>query len=289
MSGLSGCCSKNSAMVNVGTAIDVFRAHQAHGFVAELVGMIDGSDAGLGGEERAGFAHGVDADASAYARGFFHSGGELFLGELVRRGETAVDNRVVAGLVDLDEVGAFFQFAPDRGDEFVDIVGVGRVRKDALRGIEAERVFVAAENVDGVATDAQARAGNLAAVDRIADGGIGGAGAFCAHVALGGEAGHQVIASGQRGSDGALRDRLLDGLKILRAGVKEEMDVRVDQAGKQSGITEVDYLSASWAGNFGAGFFDEIAFNENFARGDDLAGVDFEEARGVENDGALRR
>ena len=59
-----------------------------------------------------------------------------------------------------------------------------------LLGIVADSIFVAAQNVDGIAADAQARPGDEALIDGIAYRGVGGARAFGAHVALGGEAGH---------------------------------------------------------------------------------------------------
>ncbi len=74
-------------MVKVGTAKIAFLLHQAHGLVAELVGVIDGRDAGLRGVERAGLAGGMHGDAVADARGFFHRGFELRLGVLVGRDE----------------------------------------------------------------------------------------------------------------------------------------------------------------------------------------------------------
>ena len=86
--------------------------------------------------------------------------------------------------------------------------------------------------------------GNHALIDRVAHGGIGGARAFGAHVALGGESGHQVVPRGQRGDNGALRDRFLDGLQILCARVQEQMHVRVDQAGQQRGVAQIDDLRA---------------------------------------------
>ena len=183
-----------------------------------------------GGVERAGFAGGVDGDALADARGFGDGGGEFGFGVLVRRGEMAVAKRVVAGFVDLDEIGAFFELLANDGDEFGGVVGVGGVRENVLRGIEADGVFVAAENVDGVAADAQARAGNSPLIDGVAHGGVGGAGAFGAHVALGGEAGHQIVARGERGEDGALGDGFLDGLQDLR-----RRDAGTDGRGRRSG------------------------------------------------------
>jgi hypothetical protein len=62
---------------------DVLLAHQAHGFVAELRGVVDGGNAGLRGVERAGLAHGVDGDARAQAAGFFDGGCQLRLSVLV--------------------------------------------------------------------------------------------------------------------------------------------------------------------------------------------------------------
>ena len=58
-------------------------------------------------------------------------------------------------------------------------------------------------------------------------------GALGAHVALGGEAGHQIVARGQRRHHGALRHRFLDRLQVFGAGMQEQMHVCVDQAGHQ--------------------------------------------------------
>ena len=128
--------------------------------------------------------------------------------------------------------------------EFVGIVGIVRVGQNVLLRVVADGVFVAAEDVDGVAADAQPRAGNAAFVNGIANGGIGRARAFGAHVALRGEAGHQVVARGQRSRDGALRHRFLHGLQIFRAGMQKQMDVGIDQPGKQRAIAQVDDFRA---------------------------------------------
>ena len=131
------------------------------------------------------------------------------------------------------------------GDEFRGVVRVGGVGKNVLLGVVADGVFVTAENIDGVAADAQARAGNLTAIDGVAHGGVGRAGAFGAHVAFGGESGEQIVAGGDGGRDGALRNGFCDCLQILGAGVEEEMDVRVNQAGEKSGVAKIN--------NFGVG------------------------------------
>ncbi len=91
------------------------------------------------------------------------------------------------------------------GDKFVGGVRIIGVGQNALLGVVADGVFVAAEDIDGVAADAQAGPRNAAFIDGIADGGIGGARTFGAHIAFRGKAGHQVVAGGQSRGDGALR------------------------------------------------------------------------------------
>jgi hypothetical protein len=91
---------------------------------------------------------------------------------------------------------------------------------------------MAAENIDGIATDSKARTGNLAPIDGVTDGCVGGAGALGTHVAFSSESSDQVVAGGDSSHDGALGDRLLDSLKVFRAGVKEEVNVRVDKSGE---------------------------------------------------------
>ena len=53
-----------------GDGEDLFLAHDAHGLVAQLIGMVDGCHAGASGVECSGFAGGMDGDAIAGARGF---------------------------------------------------------------------------------------------------------------------------------------------------------------------------------------------------------------------------
>ena len=213
---------------------DLLLAHDAHGFVAELVGVVDGGDAGACGIERAGLSGGVDRDALADARGFVDAAVEFGFGVLIGRGKFAIDDGVRAGFVDLDEVRAFFELLADHGDEFGGVVGVRGIGENVLRGIVADGVFVAAENIDGIAADAQARAGNQPVIDGVANSGVGGAGAFGAHVALGGESGHADRRARPAWPDGALRHGFFHGLQIFRAGMEEQVDVRVDQARQQS-------------------------------------------------------
>jgi hypothetical protein len=154
--------------------VDLLLAHDAHGFRAELVGMVDGSDTGLGCVEGSGLSGGVDSDAGAQASGLMNGGFKLGLGVLVRRGELTIDEAVGAGLVDLDEVCALFVLGSYGGDKFVGSVGVGGVGGDVFGGIEVDCVLMSAEDIDGIAADAQAGTGNESGVDGIANGRISG-------------------------------------------------------------------------------------------------------------------
>ncbi len=263
--------------------------HQAHGLVAELGAVIDGSDAGLDGVERARLALRVHADDGAEALRFFDRGGQLRLGVLVGRVQHAIHHGVWAGLVHLDEVRTLLVLLADDFDNLVAGVGVVGVGEHVLRGVEVVGVFMAAENVDGVGADAHARTGNDAGVDGIADRRAGGAGAFGAHVALRGEAGHEVGFGGLLGEDGAPWDGLLDGLQVLRAGMQEQMHVRVDETGEQRGVAEVDDVRALRMIDGCAHGLDALALDENLAGLKDVAGVHLEKTRGVEHDGGVGR
>jgi hypothetical protein len=123
---------------------------------------------------------------------------------------------------------------------------------------------VAAEDVDGVAADAQAGPGEEALVDGVADGGVSGTGTFGSHVAFGGEAGHEIFARCQDRRQGALRYRLLHGLHVFGAGVQEQVDVGVNQAGQEGAITEVDDFGSGRMSYRRAGFGDAVGYNEYF-------------------------
>ena len=152
---------------------DLLVAHDPHRFIAELEGMIHRHYARAGGVKRPGFSGGVYRHALAHARGLLHRGAKLGFGVLVGRGELAAVVRVGAGLVDLDEIRAFLELLPDRLHQLPRVVRPRGVGEHALLGVEAVCIFVPAEDVDGIAADAQARTRNPAIVDGVAYGGVG--------------------------------------------------------------------------------------------------------------------
>ena len=62
---------------------DLLFLHQPHGFVAELIGVVDRDHAGLRGEERSRLSGGMNRHVFAEASRFFHRGFELRLGVLI--------------------------------------------------------------------------------------------------------------------------------------------------------------------------------------------------------------
>ena len=155
-----------------------------------------------------------------------------------------------------------------------------------LFGIEIDCVLVAAQQVDGIAADAQTRAGDQAPVDGVAHGGIGRTGAFGAHIALGSEAGHQVILRGQDGDDGSLWHGFLHGLQIFRAGVQEQVNVRVNESRQQRAGAQVDGFGAGWMSNGSPGFHDAAVAHQHLSGRDDAAGFDVDQPGGMQHNGA---
>jgi len=71
--------------------------------------------------------------------------------------------------------------------------------------------------------------------------------------------------------------------------MEEEVHMRVDEAGEQRGVAEIDDLSALGMVDGSGDGADAVAFNEDLARLQERAGVDLEQAGGVEDDGRVRR
>ncbi len=208
---------------------------------------------------------------------------------MVWRGEDSVLDRVLSCFVDLGEVGSAFALLADDFDELLGRVGEVGVGENVLGRVVADGVFVASEEVDGVAAYAHSRAGNQAGVDGVAYGYVGAACAFGAHVALGGEACEEVEARGVGGDERSLGDAFFNRLQVFGAGVQEEMHVRVDEAWHQGCVAEVDELCSGWMSDAGAYGRDAFAFDADFGGRDDPSGGDVEHSRGVEDNWGLRR
>jgi len=87
---------------------DLLFAHETHGPVIELIGVIDGRDARLRSIERAWLTRGMHGDATAQAGGLLYRGDQLRFRVLVRRRKLSVAQGIGAGFVYLGEVRAFF-------------------------------------------------------------------------------------------------------------------------------------------------------------------------------------
>ncbi len=148
-------------------------------------------------------------------------------------------------------------------------------------------VFVTSENTDGVAADAHAWTGNQSGVDGIAHGGVGRAGTLGSHVALGGEARHQIVASRDLGEDRALGHRFDDSLQILGPWMEEKMDVGVDESGHQCCRAQINHRGATGMGDRRTSFNNAIAAHQHLAGADERAMFHIEHVGGVEHDGVV--
>src|SRR5579872_1166025 len=81
---------------------DLLFAHEPHGLVAKLVGVIDGGHASLRRIERPRFSGSVNRNPFTGAGRFVDSGSEFGFCVLINRSEAAIANRVRAGFVNLD-------------------------------------------------------------------------------------------------------------------------------------------------------------------------------------------
>ena len=81
----------------------------------------------------------------------------------------------------------------------------------------------------------------------------------------------------------------LDCLQVFRAGMQEEMNVRVDEAGQQGCVAEVDDLCTLRMLDGLADGANALALNQNFAGLEDDASIDLEQAGRVEDDGCGER
>jgi hypothetical protein len=76
-------------------------------------------------------------------------------------------------------------------------------------------------------------------------------------------------------------------LKIFSTGMEEEMDVRVDEAGEERRVAEVDDARVCRVVNGCADGANAVALDKNFAGLEESAGVNLEEACGMKHDGLL--
>ena len=269
--GSSGVIGEVFADGEGGHGEDPFLFHEAHGFIAELIGVINGEDTRLGGVESTGFSGGVDGDVFPSAGGFLDGRGKFGLGVLVGGGETALADGVGAGLIDFDEVRAFLELLANDGDELPGRIGIGGVGEDVLLGIIVNRIFVSAKDIDGVAADAESRAGDKAGVDCVADGGVGRTSAFGAHIAFGGETGEEIFASSESGDDRAFGNGFLNGLQVFRTRMKEKMDVGIDETGEERDVTEIENLRGRRVLDAGADFDDTAGLDKDFGGSNNLS------------------
>ncbi len=154
--------------------------------------------------------------------------------------------------------------------------------------IEAVGVFVASEDIDGVAADAHAWTRYEAFVDGVANSGIGRARALCSHISFGSKPGHQVVAGGENREYGPTWNGLFDCLQVLGSRMEKQVNMSIDKTGHQRGVSQIDHLYSGSTSDAFPNLGDSLSSNENFARLDDLPRLDIEESGRMQQNRWLR-
>ncbi len=248
--------------------------------------MIDGSDARLRSVKCARLSHGVDSNNCAQPARLGDGSRQLLGSVLVRRSQFAIDHLVRAGLIDLGKVRALFMLLAQDFDQLFGGVGIVGIGEHVLRRIVAVGVFVSSEDVDRVAADTQARSRDNPPIDGVAYRCVGGACSLRAHIALGGEARHQVGLCRLLGKNHSPWYRFFDRLQIFGTRMQKEVNMRVDQTRCQCRITKVDYAGILRMLNGLAHFANAFALDEDFSRLQYAARIHLEQSRGMQNDGS---
>jgi hypothetical protein len=102
--------------------------HEPHGFIAQPVRVIDRNYTGVRGVQRAWLAGRMHGYAPAGARRFFDCRTQFRFGVLIGSRKFSIAQRVLASLIDLDEIRAFFELLANDRYQLLYAVGVGGVR-----------------------------------------------------------------------------------------------------------------------------------------------------------------
>ena len=226
-------------------------------------------------------------DACTQPCGLLNRGRQLGFRVLIDTVVHAVAQIIAAGFVDFDEVRALFNLLADDGNKLLSIIGIGGIGENVLLRVVIDGVFVTTENAYCIAADSHARPGYEAFVDSVPNCSVGRTRAFRAHVALGGEAGHQILSRVQKRNYRALRDRFLNGLKVLRSWVKKQMHVHIDEARHEGAIAKVDGFGSGLMSDARTDFDNAFAPNQDLARCDHLSRFDIQHACRVEYYGTI--
>src|SRR5437660_3768588 len=118
--------------------------------------------------------------------------------------QVAFTTRIRTVLIKSAEISALFELLAHRLDKLIRIVGVSGIGQNVLLWVVADGVFMSAEKIDRVSADSQARPWDLPTVNGIAHRSVSRAGAFRSHIALGREAGHEIVSGRKRRHDCSL-------------------------------------------------------------------------------------
>ncbi len=206
--------------------------------------MLDGVDPRADGHLGPRGAVGVGRRLLAEAVGLVHEGVHLGLGELGRVHRVGEGEDASRG-ADLDEVRPVLELHPHRVAELVgparDPFGDAGLVAEEVVG-EARVVAVSPPGAQGIAGHEHSGAGDDAGIDGVAQAHVDVVAG--AHVAHGGEAGHEGLACVVSRANGLLGDgppQVVEGRLVpVVPQLAGEMHVGVDEARKQRSVAEID-------------------------------------------------
>ncbi len=267
-------------VVDVGHKVGAVLEHQADAFFIKQAAVLDGVHAGAHGPFDPLGAMSVRCHTAAPHVGFVDQRLHL-LQRILRCAHRPLFRQNPGGGDHLDHICSVLDVEPHLLADLIDAVGdAGEVVELQIRG-EPGYVGVAAGRADGQTGHLQSRANDLAGIDGLAQGDVDEFDG--ADVAAGGETGHQGAAGVDMGRDGDVDGRLAEQPLVVVARLRGDVCVGVDQAGQDSGVTQVEDGGALRHGDVGFDRLDAVPLDQDVLVRSDLASHHVHKATGADN------
>src|SRR6202030_2541097 len=118
-----------------GHGINMFLAHYAHSFGADLEGMVDGRDPGLSSIQSSGFSSSMHCNAFANSSRFTNGRAELSFSVLIRSRKAAIVDGIRSGFINLREIRSLLELLAHHLDQLLGVIGKISIGQDVLRRV----------------------------------------------------------------------------------------------------------------------------------------------------------
>jgi hypothetical protein len=242
--------------------------HLRNGGIVEIEAVLDGIASALERAMQPFAAVRVTGNFFLPAMGLIDDGLQLLDGQRRLRNEVAllVDPRAM-GHVDLEPIGAVIELLAGRLARLDRTVDQLRpFRHFDLRSVTLE--VVAAGGGDGACDHEHSRSRDASLIDGHLDSDVAIPGTLGLHVAEGGEALLQRASYGHRCARGAIGDGIFQQLNVVAPlgrifALQKDVGVRVDHAGKNGHVRQIDHPRTGGCGDIAADALDAIAADDD--------------------------